>query len=42
MGVMSTSVGNKDPSIVVMNVMREINKTNRMINKDDIWSVLSK
>jgi hypothetical protein len=39
-GVMSTSMANKDPATVVYSIMKEMNKTNRMINKDDILACL--
>ena len=41
MGVVSANIGKKDPKTVLFGVMKDISRTNKMINKDDIWAMVS-
>ena len=41
MSGMGTSMkGSGDAKTVIFNVMKEMSKTNKMINKHDIWAVI--
>jgi hypothetical protein len=39
-GMGASVKGTGDAKNTIFNVMKEMSKTNKMINKDDIWAVL--